>query len=335
MFGWFGQLWLFVLACCRPQHHRWRNKSLVIGPVQPVDGDSVACTRALIDHLRKLGLEAYTLPLTSMFDQLVWILSAGYLHPACRSFANDQLVTTDLQAAYDALIAVWRPDEIVLVDGQEWRLGFDPRGVPIYRIDHHLRPDEAAYDNASGCVRKAPATGCVLIEEFGIYDPILAVSILTDTFWLRTNMPAKAIESLAILHAQGGLTDDLLEDYQRRLRPLKKPDILLEARTCQMHVYDGVLFAVLTSADPELHREVVALFGHHFHNMCVVRAGGYVSLRSLTADLRPLATKYGGGGHAHMSAGQLATMDAATLAALERDFLALTGTASANQGDVP
>jgi endoglucanase len=43
------------------------------------------------------------------------------------------------------------------------------------------------------------SVGCLLIDRFGIVDPILAVSILTDTFWFRQNMPAKAARYFAAL----------------------------------------------------------------------------------------------------------------------------------------
>lgn len=320
MFALFGQLWLFVQSLWRREHRKWKRRTLVIGPAQPVDGDSVACTRALVEHLRKLGLEAYTLPVLSMFDQLSWILEPGLLHPSCLSLADAQLVTRDMQAAYDELLKIWRPDEIVYVDGSPSQLFLDTCGVPLYRIDHHLKPGEQAQDDEHGCVMKAPATGCVLVEKFGIYDPILAVSILTDTFWLRMNMPAKAIESLAMLHARGGLTDELLEEIQRKLRPLKSVEILFEMRRCQMHVVGESVFAVLTTADPELHREIVGVYGYYFRHICVVRADGYVSLRSQTIDMRPLASKHGGGGHAQMAAIPLTTVDATTLAALQSDF---------------
>src|SRR2546421_720878 len=112
---------------------RWSRRTLVVGPSEPVDGDSVACTKALINFLRSRGLEAYTLPTLAMFDQLAWILERDDFHPTNQSF-----VVRDLQKAYDALLGGWRPKEIVLVDGPRSRLGFDPRGVPVFNVDHHL-----------------------------------------------------------------------------------------------------------------------------------------------------------------------------------------------------
>src|SRR4030095_6464548 len=164
---------------------RWASRTLVVGPAEPVDGDSVSCTKALLNHLRKMGKEAYTLPTLAMYAQIEWILSVEDLHPACFALTSEHLTTGDLQRAFDALIAVWKPEEIVLVDGPVSQLGFDPRGIPVVTIDHHTsngaRDDEQAY------IQPAPSAGCLLIEHFGIYDPILLVSILADTFWLSQN----------------------------------------------------------------------------------------------------------------------------------------------------
>src|SRR5262249_13157967 len=62
---------------------RWASRTLVVGPAEPVDGDSVSCTKALLNHLRKMGKEAYTLPTLAMYAQIEWILNAADLHPAC------------------------------------------------------------------------------------------------------------------------------------------------------------------------------------------------------------------------------------------------------------
>src|SRR5215470_10425560 len=132
---------------------KWAAKTLVVGPSEPVDGDSVACTKALINHLRKLGLDAYTLPTITMYPQLQWILEPADLHPACRQSATARLTTDNLQQAYDTLLEVWRPDEIVVVDGQDDRLGFDRRGVPTFTIDHHL--DHGTRDDETACIQSA------------------------------------------------------------------------------------------------------------------------------------------------------------------------------------
>ncbi|MFX5252911.1 hypothetical protein ABTD06_19370, partial [Acinetobacter baumannii] len=83
---------------------------------------------------------------------------------------DTDFVTQNLQASYDAVIKKWTPDEIVLVDGPLVKLGFDPRGVKVFMIDHHVetlpRDDEDAY------IQHAPSAGCLLIEHYGIFDPI-------------------------------------------------------------------------------------------------------------------------------------------------------------------
>lgn len=302
----------------------WARKTLVVGPSQPVDGDSVACTRALISHLRKLGGEAYTLPVLSMYPQLQWILEPGDLHSACRPFADDRLVTANLQEAYDALLAQWRPDEIVLVDGQPDRLGFDPRGVRLFTIDHHL--DHGSRDDRDAYVQAAPSAGCLLIARFGVYEPILSVSILTDTFWLRQNLPAQAIDSLCALRARG-LTDEILIDLQRKLIVLKDPEIIWALSTCDFRRQGQAAFVVIKSTQPEIHRGVCAEMGYFFSHFCVVRGDGYVSFKTtdVTRSVLQLAITNGGGGHHNMAAGQLQSLDPEQLDKLYAEFMALFG----------
>lgn len=303
---------------------QWAKRTLVVGPVQPVDGDSVACTAALIDHLRKRGLEAFTLPTLSMYRQIDWILTkAEDYHPACHAMMSENNTVSDLQAAYDTLIATWRPDEIVLVDGHI--LGFDPRGVKVFTIDHHIRAGVGEVDNEQAYIKSASACGCLLIDRYGIVEPILAVAILTDTFWFRQNCPAEAIEHMAVL-AKNGLTNDLLNQYQKRLMVRKNVRILNAMKNADARFSeDGdTAFVVLKDADPETHRGVMAELGYFCRHMCAVRADGYVSFRTVDdrIDLRPLATKYGYGGHPQQAAGHVNVEDAGELEQLYQDFIA-------------
>jgi hypothetical protein len=306
----------------RLTNRRWARKTLVIGPAQPVDGDSVACTAAVLAHLRKKGVEAYTLPTLAMYDQIDWILSREDIHPACHALMNGKLTTANLQAAYDAMLAVWRPDEVVLVDGH--LPGFDLRGVRQYLIDHHLREGVGECDNKSAFIKLAPSVGCLLVEYFGIYEPILSVSILTDTFWFRQNFPAQAVRTMATL-TENGLTDQLLSIYQKRLMVHKDSRILAAMRESDMRfaLNGEVAFVVLDETDPEIHRGVMGELGYFCHHMCVVRGDGYVSFRTTDdiIDLRPLATRYGRGGHAKQAAGQVDAQDVSALDQLFEDFV--------------
>lgn len=314
----------------RLTNRRWAPKTLVIGPAQPVDGDSVACTAAVLAHLRKKGVEAFTLPMLAMYAQIDWILTREDIHPACYPLMNGNLTTANLQAAYDAMLAVWRPDEVVLVDGHI--PGFDLRGVKQYMIDHHIREGVGEVDDKSAFIKLAPSVGCILIEFFGIYEPILAVSILTDTFWFRQNLPAQAVSHMATL-VDNGLTDQLLSIYQKRLMVHKDSRILSVMRESDLRfALDGeAAFAVLDECDPEIHRGVMGELGYFCHHMCVVRGDGYVSFRTTDdiIDLRPLATKYGRGGHAKQAAGQIDSRDKKALDKLFEDFVATVAPAEA------
>ncbi len=298
----------------------WQGRTLVVGPCQPVDGDSVSCVKALIKHLRSRGLEAYTLPTQVMYRQLDWILTDGDFFAGADSLTIER-TTISLQLAFDTLIASWRPDEIVLVDGPRRQLGFDPRGIPVYTIDHHIsggvtRDDDEAY------IQPAPSAGCLLISRFGILDPILAVSILTDTFWFRQNLPGQAAGYLAEL-VKAGLTDEALIDLQRKLFVRKDPQIVVTLNRSDLRIVGDSALCVLPTADAELHRGVMGELGYFCANLCVVRADGYVSMKvsDPKLDLRPLATKYGGGGHPNMAAGHLKEVDNSVTDELFREFV--------------
>lgn len=314
----------------RLTNRRWARKTLVIGPAQPVDGDSVACTAAVLAHLRKKGVEAYTLPMLAMYSQIDWILTREDIHPACHALMNGNLTTANLQAAYDAMLAVWRPDEVVLVDGHI--PGFDLRGVKQYMIDHHIREGVGEVDDESAFIKLAPSVGCILVEFFGIYEPILSVSILTDTYWFRQNSPAQAVKTMAVL-AENGLTDQLLSIYQKRLMVHKDSNILVAMRKSDTRfaLNGEVAFVVLNDADPEIHRGVMGELGYFCHHMCVVRGDGYVSFRTTDdiIDLRPLATRYGRGGHAKQAAGQVDPHDKAALDRLFEEFVTTVAPAEA------
>lgn len=303
------------------RHQKWARKTLVVGPSKPIDGDSVACVKAIINHLRKQGKEAYTLPTPVMYAQLAWILSPDDYHPAG---ITGGLTTDDLQKAYDAVIASWRPDEIILVDGQLPLLGFDPRGVPVYTIDHHTH--KGTQDDKDGFIQEAPSAGCLLIKNFGIFDAILVVSILTDTFWLRQHMPAQAACYLAKLVEHGCLTDDLLIDIQHKLMVRKDPHIVEALREGTMRISKSrkTVFVVLMEANPEIHRGAMGELGYFFDNICCVRGDGYVSFKlyERSKELPKLAIKYGGGGHEDVAGGQLASSsDWDVNNRLEQDFL--------------
>jgi hypothetical protein len=312
----------------------WASNTLVVGPAEPVDGDSVASTKALLNHLRSSGRTAYTLPVLSMHDQIAWVLEEQDLHPATLPLTSARLTTPDLQAAYDAMLLQWRPDEIIVVDGAPERIGFDTRGVGVFCIDHHIRTPGQEQDTVEAFIQEAPSAGCLLIEHFGIYDPILVVSILTDTYWLRQNHPARALDALALLRTHGSLSDIMLEDIQRKLSPTKDPVILLAARTCDLRTSGKAAFAVLESADPQLHRETVALLSYYWRNCCVVRGDGYVSFRSQIKDVRPLAGKYGGGGHEHLAAARLAHVTTEVVDMLFQDFMAVVENYNAEVEDM-
>jgi len=305
-----------------PAHRRWARKTLVVGPAQPVDGDSVASTKALLQHLRKRGLEAYTLPTLAMYGQIAWILEPGDLHETIRGEVTPELTTADLQKVFDRLLESWRPDEIVLVDGD--RLGFDPRGVKVYTIDHHAGHGEV--DDEKSFIRQAPSAGCLLIDYFGVREPILAVSILTDTFWFRQNMPADAVRHMAVL-TRHGLTDELLVDIQKRLMVRKSISILTAIGGADMRFTAGGLigFVVLKDENPEAHRGVMAELGYFCRHMCAVRGDGYVSFRTVDerVDLRPLAEKYGRYGHPQQAAGQVDYSDPEQIDRLHADFLSV------------
>ncbi len=316
----------------RLRHGRnWSKRTLVVGPSQPVDGDSVACTKALIMHLRKQGLEAFTLPTITMYGQIGWILGNEDFHPSALAFSGGKLVTGDLQGAYDALIADWRPDEIIVVDGQANRIGFDTRGVKVYTIDHHVKPD-VRQDDENGFIQPAPAAGCLLIERFGITEPILVVSLLTDTFWLRHHEPSRAARAIAEL-TRHGLTDELFEDYQRKLRTRKDPDILdaLKRATVLKSSNEEAVFVVLDTDDPEIHRGVMGELGYFYRHIATVRGDGYVSLTTVDphVDLRDLVAQFAkhgsAGGHKDSAAINFSDVDEHLINALSAAYFAFIG----------
>jgi len=326
VFSFLRSLFGSVLAAARTSKH-WSAKTLIVGPFEPVDGDSVACTKALINFLRGYGLEAFTLPTLSMYSQLEWILERSDFHPN-QSFPSNthRFVTDNLQSSYDQLLQSWRPDEIVLVDGQKERLGFDPKGVKVYCIDHHTG---LGNDNdQEALIRKAPSAGCILIESFNILEPILAVSILTDTFWLRYNQPSSALKSFARL-TQHGLTDSLLAEYQQKLMVKKDAQILEAIRTSDVRFFlDGrAVFVVLTDPSPEIHRGVLGELGYFCDHICVVRGDGYVSMKTSSPDLdlKSLAMKFGGGGHSEVAAMKLDSSSPEAVEQVYREFTRLLG----------
>ena len=280
---------------------RWSSKTLVVGPSQPVDGDSVASTKALINMLRKSGRQAFTLPTLAMYKQIAWVLARSDFHPSVNELMSPEFVTTDLQAAFDLMLKEWQPEEIILVDGPRSKLGFDPRNIKVFTIDHHV--DGASHDDAESYIQKAPSAGCLLIEHYGVYDPILAVSILTDTYWLRQNDPAKGAHYLDIL-VDHGLTDEQLAEIQRKLMIKKDPSIVSAIHDALLRTTEDAVFAVLKTSSKELHREVMGELNFFARHICVVRADGYVSLKTndRNIDLRPLAQKFGGGGHENVAA---------------------------------
>lgn len=322
----------------RLRHGRkWSKRTLVVGPSQPVDGDSVACTKALIQHLRKQGLEAFTLPTITMYNQISWILGSEDFHPACLEFTGGKFVTGDLQGAFDALLSQWRPDEIIVVDGQANRIGFDKRGVRVYTIDHHVKPD-VRQDDENGFIQPAPAAGCLLIERFRIMEPILVVSLLTDTFWLRHHEPSRAAQAIAEL-TRHGLTNELFEEYQRKLRSRKDPHILEELKRALVRESENeeAVFVVLDSDDPEIHRGVMGELGYFYRHIATVRKDGYVSLVTVdpNVDLRDLVApfaKYGSaGGHKDSAAISFKVIDDELIEALSSAYFAFIREHAANE----
>lgn len=303
-----------------PVRH-WAVRTLVVGPSEPVDGDSVASTKAMIDYLRKKGKEAYTLPTLTMYPQIAWVLGSSDYHPAALSFTAGSLLTDDLQGTFDRMIESWRPDEIILVDGPRHRLGFDPRGISTFTIDHHV--DLGTRDDEEAFVQPAASAGCLLIEHFGVYEPILAVSILTDTFWLRQSYPARAARALASL-AENGLTDEILMELQRKLMVRKDPNIISALHEADIRISaDGTaIFVNLKNASPEIHRGVMAELGYFSGNIVAVRPDGYASMRTNVPgrNLQPLAARYGGGGHATFAAAKLEKVTPEALDDLWRAF---------------
>lgn len=300
---------------------RWAVRTLVVGPSEPVDGDSVACTKAMIDHLRKQGKEAYTLPTLTMYPQIAWVLESSDYHPEALSFTAGSLTTDDLQGAFDHMIESWRPDEILLVDGPKHRLGFDPGPIATFTIDHHV--DLGTRDDEEAFIQPAASVGCLLIEHFGVFEPILVVSILTDTFWLRQSYPARAARALALL-TEHGLSDEILTELQRKLMVRKDPKIIAALHDADIRISgDGTaIFATLKDSNPQIHRGVMAELGYFSGNIIAVRPDGYASMRTNAQNrsLQPLAAKYGGGGHRTFAAAQLAQVTPETLDDLWCDF---------------
>lgn len=300
---------------------KWGKRILVVGPVSPVDGDSVSCCYAVVEKARANGLEAYTLPTVATYPQLDWILQKHHIHPALHGMVSEKLTTTDLQACYDALLRVWRPDEIVLVDGQPDRLGFNPRGVKVFTIDHHV--DNGVQDDQDAYIQPGSSAGVHLIKKFGIYDAMLVVSILTDTFWLRQNLPSEAIEALYLLRKYGGLTDEVLIDLQRKLRVPGDPRVIDAIRAGQMHRTADSVFIVLKDTNPEVHRGVCAEMGYFFKHLCVVCGNGYVSFRTADPEVNVAVLareRWSGGGHPNMAAGRVQVDKEEQLSNLHEDF---------------
>jgi nanoRNase/pAp phosphatase (c-di-AMP/oligoRNAs hydrolase) len=261
-----------------------------------------------------------------MYPQVEWILERADFHPSTRFAANTpRFLIDNLQDCYDKLLQVWHPSEIVLVDGPAERLGFDPRGVKVYSIDHHVHL-KADRDDRNAFLCSAPSAGCVLIEHFNILEPILAVSILTDTFWLRHNQPSSALKSFARL-ATHGLTDSLLAEYQRKLMVKKDSHILEALRSADMRLFqDGdAVFAAIKDTSPEIHRGIMGELGYFCRHICVIRGDGYVSMKTIdpNIDLSVLATKFGGGGHKHMAAMKLDTVSPQAIEAVYSEFKTL------------
>lgn len=156
-----------------------------------------------------------------------------------------------------------------------------------------------------------PATSCILID-YNIQDPILWVGLATDSVYFSVDniVTSSYVKKLRdICSFEEALSDSLVSFYQRKLRPKLSTSSFGLLYGSRVELTEGrsssgrpvkVIFAELYSETSSPIKEVLSVLCL-FADVVVLqnRADGKVSLRSSFDDIlvRPIAQKYGGGGH--------------------------------------
>jgi phosphoesterase RecJ-like protein len=249
--------------------------SLVVGHVNP-DGDSLSSIKAVLNHLRANGKNAFAKVTGKIPDHLGWILSEDDLPREMPSF--EQTIVLDCEPS-------------------EERIGFPVEGN-ILNIDHH-ETRRAGHDPRNGIyVLDRCSTAAALILDFGIVDEILLVGLYTDTLFMRGwNELQKCFRKVKV-------TDERAHNVLSACRPTRDKKALQVVQTAKLHrCRNGFILAETEEKDQSVISEVMETLFRYAEGVCLIDGLGKARLRTSNEniDVGAIAKMFGGGGHSFAS----------------------------------
>lgn len=255
------------------------------------DGDSVGSIVAVMNFLSSEKKKASALFFQEPVDTLEWMLDGiDYL----------LFEETNLQS-FKTLIVV---DDIF--DSERLGLPCSFEG-DVITIDHHLSNKEK-HKGENVFWMDVPATACVLIEH-GIYDPMLYVSMYTDTVSF-TRRFTEVLPYVSILVGALNLIDKEIESYLLKLQSGISFDSLKALCLLSITAYNGVVkadgsevIAIVAVSDGDLsentYRQLIGTLRRYGNFIVLVNSESRkVSVRNETSlDALGLVGLWGGGGH--------------------------------------
>ncbi|MFH1613825.1 MAG: bifunctional oligoribonuclease/PAP phosphatase NrnA [Planctomycetota bacterium] len=295
-----------------------RSTSVLITSHTRPDGDACGCIRAMCDVLTMMGKKVQPMLLSPLpewyeflFDQKIPILG--------NDITKEQLHAGHFEEA-DLVIIIDTNSYVQLPQFDEWLKETDKK---VLVIDHHISGD--GLGDVEVIDTRAASTGEIVFDLFryagwGISGPVaeaLFVSISTDTGWFRfSNTDSRIYRTAADLIDTGADPVNIYRKLYQNFSPARLKLMAAMLDTLQLY-FDGRLATQYilhetfdrtgsTGRDTEnlidecqriSSVQVAALFVE------LADRGFRCSLRSKGAvDVRQIAQKFGGGGHA-MAAG--------------------------------
>lgn len=275
------------------------KRVLVVGHRHP-DGDSLACCVAVCRHYTRQGVEAKMWICGEVPSYLQWMPDLAEQESDPFSSSPDLLIILDTPAL-------------------QANLGFDfqklqKSGTKVIAIDHHAdrRIRKPVYLSRRNIPRlnqtleqtefveivqpHKVSTASILIDYFGMKEPILYVGMRTDS----GNFTRDTLECMRLV-TRLCITNDQIQEYHRNMKPRPKPPKVLQhlkANGIQpISGKQGELHLMGIEEDSkEIAKQTLGILRMFFPNVGVVWKSG-MSLRSEDVDVSSIADSLGGGGH--------------------------------------
>lgn len=288
------------------------RKVLIAGHRNP-DGDSLSCCVAISNLYKRRGSEARVWISGEVPTFIHWMVDLVAVETDPDAYAPDLLIIVDTPATSENVglnLAKLQSEgaRIIGIDHHNDKRSRKPIYLSRKNI-HRLNQTLGDMDFVQMVQSYRISTASILIDYFGMTDPILYVGLRTDSGHFTRNT-LECMRLATRLH----ITNEQIDAYHLKMKSGRKNPRVLEhikrngIQPIAGGRQEGLHVIGIEEESKEVAKELLGILKMFYANVGVVWKSG-MSLRSENLDVSSIASLLGGGGHSRAAGSSNVSLD--------------------------